>query len=184
MRSASAARCTGAAPRWPLSSGAALTPSMRSVTSTSVSGGMRWATSPSSSVGGPAIREADDGPEERVLARAETQETPGTAIRCTTKRSAANGASRWVSDVVGVADRLGVDEVAADPDEARLVADDGRRGLEDDGIRQLPRGGDRGVDSGDRDRRPDAYAVGTEQLARLLARERAPLRAPREVAAR
>ena len=62
MRSARAPRLTGAAPRWPCSSGAARTEEMRSDTSTSVSGGIRWPTSPSSSVGGPATLKLTTGP--------------------------------------------------------------------------------------------------------------------------
>ena len=77
MRSASAARSTGAAPRWPCSSGAARTEEIRSETSTSVSGGIRCPTSPSSSVGGPATLKLTTGPNSGSSAVLTTQGTPG-----------------------------------------------------------------------------------------------------------
>ena len=180
MRSASAARCTGAAPRWPASSGAALTPSMRSVTSTSVSGGMRWATSPSSSVGRSGDGEADDGTEERVLARPHDARHAGHrhALHDEAVGSERSEAARQRG--VGVAHRLGVDEVAAHADEAGLVAHDGRGRLEDDGVGERVGGAHGRLDAGDLDGRPEPDAVGREQLAGLVTGQGPPLGVGRE----
>ena len=49
----------------------------------------------------------------RNIAGTDDAETPGTAMRCTTKQSH-NGPQPLGERSVGVADRLGVDEVAAD----------------------------------------------------------------------
>ena len=76
--------------------GAALTDEIRSDTSTSVSGGMRWPMSPSSSVGGPAMLNETTGPNSGSSSVRTTQDTPGVAIRCTTKELADMGASRSV----------------------------------------------------------------------------------------
>lgn len=139
MRSASAARCTGAAPRCPLSRGAALTLSMRSVTSTSVSGGMRCATSPSRLRRRPGDGEGDDRTEERVLARADDARDAGDGHALHDEPVGSQGPEPLGQGRVGVADGLGVDEVAAHPDEAGLVAHDRRGRLEDDGVGQAPR---------------------------------------------
>ena len=69
--------------------GAALTDEIRSETSTSVSGGMRWPMSPSSSVGGPATLKLTTGPKSGSSSVRTTHETPGVAIFCTTNALAA-----------------------------------------------------------------------------------------------
>ena len=111
---------------------------------------MRWAMSPSSSVGGPATEKLTTGPKSgsSLADDAATRRARPSAGRRTVgaERSEPLGQRR-----VRVADRLGVDEVAAHADEPGLVPHDRRGRLEDDRVGQLVGGGHGRVDAGDLD---------------------------------
>ena len=146
MRSARAARCTGVEPRWPCSTGAALTEEMSSETATSVSGGIRWAMSSSSSVGRPDDPEAHDRAEERVLVGGDHACHPGRRHPLDLELPGGQRGEPLVSDAHASRTACSLREVDAHPRHPALVAEHRCCRLHHHGVADLVRRRDRLVD--------------------------------------